>query len=169
MGKGMTWPARLLVATLSAGIFNSGCALARSKPAVMVLTREDTVSFQRDPRVTLFRVTGVVHNLDSRVLYLVGCGPSAQRQISGEWVTLYAPLCFLTEHTVRVAPGDSAVVPFTGPGYTDESTYPRLDPRMVSGLYRLVFNAVVGEPTYDVTPPASQLYKLPSRPFQVKD
>jgi hypothetical protein len=88
--------------------------------------------------------------------------------MEGEWVTLYAPICFLTNSAVRVLPGDSAIVATNVVGYTDANTYPRLDPRMVAGTYRLLFAVTLAEPSMGVTS-AADLYRLPSQTFTVND
>jgi hypothetical protein len=65
---------------------------------------------QRQSDKTSFKVTVVSRNFDSRPLQVLHCGTEAQRQIEGQWVTVFVPVCALDAPS-RLAPGDSIVIP----------------------------------------------------------
>jgi hypothetical protein len=117
---------------------------------VLVGTVEDTVAIQRTADSTYFNVTAVVFNKDTRPVKVQSCGPPLQIDINGAWTTVGATNCVKPGMT-PVAVGDSLVVPVTAFGYTKPDTYPRLNPLMGPGRYRLLFGVgradVRGPPT----------------------
>lgn len=115
------------------------CARTRNSIALTITPVEDTVRLVRTPEVVYFRVSAVLRNADTRTLLVGECGPLAQREISGAWITVYRPICVGHSHW-SLLPGDSAVIAASVSGFTAPNTGPQLDPRMVAGRYRLLFS-----------------------------
>lgn len=119
---------------------------SRSEPLMLdIKTVTDTVALQQNVGVTFFTTTVVVHNRDSRPIALDGCYPAAQREIAGQWVTVFSPTC-VGSGFVPIPAGDSARVTVRLSGYTTPGMLPRLDPRALPGNYRLVFPATLLQP-----------------------
>jgi hypothetical protein len=115
-----------------------GSHTASAPLRVSVRTVEDTVLLHRDSSVTAFTVTAVVRNDDSRPLQVAMCGVEAERDIGGQWTSVFRPFC-ASNALSPLAPRDSMIVPVNAYGYTDSSTAPKLDPRMIPGRYRVIF------------------------------
>jgi hypothetical protein len=99
---------------------------------------EDTVTLRRTAEVTSFVATAVIRNNSTRVLRWLECSHEAQREIDGQWVAVWHPVC-ANGLIFAVAPGDSVIFPVTAYGFTHPAMSPPLDPRMGAGRYRLVF------------------------------
>ena len=125
---------------------------------------QDTVPFYQSPEQSSFAVTTVVHNEDRQRLFVALCGMEAQREIDGTWTTVFMPAC-LSNGLTPLAPGDSIVVPVRITAYTD-NTFPRLDPRMKPGRYRILFGMFNGDP--GGRPAATIGQAKPSTPFIAK-
>src|SRR5665647_572960 len=116
----------------------AACARYTAPALVAIRVVGDTAVLKSNPQGASFQAQAVVHNLGVRTIYVVGCGPSAEREINGEWTSVFSVAC-IGGPTLVAAPGDSAVIPVTLYGYTGGSL-PRLDPRATPGRYRLVFS-----------------------------
>jgi hypothetical protein len=115
------------------------CSLGSDRVLLTITTVEDTVQLVRNSEAAVFHVSAIMRNRDTRRVGGSDCGPSAQREIDGAWVTVYTPYCLGGSSGWALLPGDSLVMPVTVYGYTLPNTGPPLDPRMVSGRYRLLF------------------------------
>lgn len=147
----------------------ASCASRPTPLLVTIRTVEDTVLLRRNPEVTFLKVTAVIRNQDLTQVYLSHCGPAAQREIDGNWVTVYAgPFC-LGSGFFRVGQGDSAILPVEIVGYTTPHTGPRLDPRMTAGRYRLIFGVGLTDPWKREPMPDGSVYQVFSSPFIVRD
>ena len=140
-----------------------GCGSHTDSAPLRVSVRavEDTVLLHRDSSVTAFRVTAVVRNDDSRSLQVAMCGVEAERDIGGQWTSVFRPFC-ASNALSPLAPRDSVIVPVNPYGYTDSSTAPKLDPRMVPGRYRVVFGV------YQQNASVTDVHRQASTPFTVK-
>jgi hypothetical protein len=113
-----------------------------------------------------FSVPVVISNNDSRALYVGGCGPSAERDIGGQWTTVFSPAC-IGDQVWKVDAGDSIVIPVTLYGYTADAMLPRVDvDKAQAGVYRLIFYVDTQDPTGTSTSP-SQTQKVASEPFNL--
>ena len=125
---------------------------------------QDSVPLQQTPDLTKFTVTSIIHNDGHRSVVFGGCGPEAQRNIDGQWQTIWTPICGSPQHA-SIAPGDSLTVPVTVAGFTVPGIEPPLDPRMVAGIYRLRFGISYSD---SINPTASnELEALDSPAFKV--
>jgi hypothetical protein len=143
------------------------CATHTPPLAVAIHSLKDTVVFQRDPGATSFNVTAVVQNRDSRPVYVVGCGPSAQRDIGGTWTTVFIPAC-IQGSSWMVPSGDSVMIPVILYGFTTANMLPRLDSRAGPGRYRLLFSVAPTAPSLGPTSPSS-VQQVASSPFILRD
>jgi hypothetical protein len=109
-----------------------------------IQTVQDTVPFSESPQQASFAVTTVVHNDDRRTLVVALCGMQAQREIDGAWTTVFTPVCPANGVT-PLAPRDSIVVPVSIIAYANNG-FPKLDPRMKPGRYRILFGVFNGDP-----------------------
>ena len=96
------------------------CAGNRPDPELattFVRVTQDSVALQRTPDMTSFSVKVKIRN-DGRVpIVFGGCGPAAQRNISGVWTTVWTPIC-ISSQTATIMPGDSVAFPVTVAGFT---------------------------------------------------
>jgi hypothetical protein len=99
---------------------------------------QDSVPLQRTADMTKFTVSVIIRNDGHGPVVFGGCGPEAQRNIGGEWQTVWTPICGSPQHA-SIAPGDSLILPITVAGFTVAGLEPPLDPRMLPGTYRLRF------------------------------
>jgi hypothetical protein len=119
----------------------TGCAAAVSgRPAYTVRVVDDTVSFVERPDWRGFRVAAVVRNEGPTQLYAHWCHAQAQREIDGQWTTVWSEACGsdLTSPTTLAA-GDSLVRELFVGGSTRVGHGTPLDARIVSGRYRIEF------------------------------
>lgn len=159
---------RLLFALLVA-MWAAACASSQSPLAIRIRVVEDTVLLQRNAEGASFDARAVVNNRGSIPLYLVGCGPSAERDINGAWTAVFNPVCLDGGTSWMAAPRDSTVVPVTLYGFTSENHLPRLDPLAEPGRYRLVFYvATRRDPSTGLTSPSSA-QRIASSPFVLRD
>lgn len=128
----------------------SSCAQNLETVAITIKAVPDTVTLIRNPDAAFFRISAIMRNVANRPLVVADCGPSAQRAINGEWVTIFMPVCLGSAQWV-LSPGDSAVIPALVYGYTAPNTEPHLDPRMVAGRYRLLFGIALADRSRGVT------------------
>lgn len=128
----------LLLYSVASG--SVGCAATTALNSFTIRIVEDTVRLTRSPQGASFHVTAVIRNDADRLLYWSLCAPYAQREISGSWQTVWVPVCLEAGTAPSIAPGDSATVPVRASAFTSPTTFPRLDPRMSAGQYRLVFD-----------------------------
>lgn len=119
-----------------------GCAHERALSGIQIRVLEQAVMLRRNAAGATFSATAVIANHATRPVYWTGCLlPMVQREIENEWVTVWTAPCSLirTIPTTSILPGDSALVPVRVYGNVTDSSFPRLDPRMVAGTYRFVF------------------------------
>ena len=130
---------------LLAALIAIGCGpnVGSAPLRLSIRTVEDTVLLRRDSSVTAFTVTAIVRNDDSRPVQVALCGMEAERDIGGQWTSVFRPFC-ASNALSPLAPRDSLIVPVNVYGYTDSNTAPKLDPRMVPGRYRVVFGVYLG-------------------------
>ena len=128
----------LLVYSVASG--SVSCATSTGLNSFTIRIVEDTVRLARSPQGASFDVTAVIRNDAARPLYWSSCAPYAQRQISGSWQTVWVPVCLEGGPASSIAPGEAATVPVRASAFTSPTTFPRLDPRMSAGQYRLVFD-----------------------------
>lgn len=138
-----------------------GCASSSRPLSVAIQPLKDSVPLVRNPEAASFQISVVVRNNESRPIYLVGCGPSAEREIGGSWTTVFNPSC-LTPNTKTVSANDSVEIPVLLYGYTNGG--PTLDPRALPGRYRLIFYVQVQDPSSGALSPFGG-EKIPSTPF----
>jgi hypothetical protein len=145
----------LVTALFSLSLGSAACARNYGEQELRTLvirSARDSISLQRTPEMTSFAVDLIIRNGGSRPIIVGGCGPEAQRQISGQWQTVWRPVC-VSEHASLVAPGDSLTGSLTIAGFTKPGIEPPLDPRMTAGTYRLRFG--VSDPSSSGTQPVS--------------
>lgn len=148
-------------------LIGSGCN-GIGAPKVVVRSAQDTVVLHRNPDGVYFNVSAVVRSEDSRPLYIYGCRFEAQREISGVWTTLFMPAC-MADPTLVLAPGDSVQRELRIAGFTSGRMYPPLDPRMVSGRYRVVFGVTDMDPRLFPNNPNRKIRSAVSQPFAVEE
>jgi hypothetical protein len=152
---------------LLAGVAAEGCANRSVAASIAIRIVEDTVVLQRHPEITSFKVTAVLRNKSSRTLVVQMCGTGAERQIDGNWVTVFMPFC-ASSGLSRLAAGDSVIIPVDVFGFTARNMGPRLDPRMGPGRYRLGFGIGFDDAVeWDRVPPSMRAVASP--PFIVRD
>ncbi len=144
---------RLAIAgfALSALIF--GCArnhVAKELDATVIRLVRDSVPLQRTADKVSFTVNVIIRNGGATSIDVGGCGPEAQREINGEWQTVWSPVC-ISRQSSLIAPSDSLIQPLTVAGFTKPGIEPQLDPRMTAGKYRLRF----GVTYFDTTNPTA--------------
>jgi hypothetical protein len=125
---------------------------------------QDSVPLEHTPDLTRFSVTVVIRNDGHTPVVFGGCGPEAQRDISGQWETVWTPVCG-SPQSALLAPGDSLSLPITVAGFIQPGMEPQLDPRMVPGRYRLRFGISYSDSANPTG--SSQLEALDSPPFTV--
>ncbi len=130
----------------------------------IVRLAQDSVPLQRTPDLTRFAVTAIVRNDGHVPVVFGGCGPEAQRNIDGQWQTVWTPMCLSPQHA-SISPGDSLTLPITVAGFTVPGIEPLLDPRMVAGTYRLRFG--ISYPDTSNPTASNELEALDSPPFKV--
>lgn len=144
-----------------------GCATHRAPLLVAIRVFEDTVAFRQNSEETSLHVTAIVRNRDSRPVYVVGCFPSAERDIDGTWTTVFIPTC-MGQSSWLVGSGDSTMIPITLYGFKTPNMMPKLDPRASPGRYRLIFPVGPTDPFMGPIPP-SLIQLTASSPFIVRD
>jgi len=155
---------RSLLAVLA---LSSGACTPNTHPFTLsIRTVEDTVALRVDPEKLSFNVTAIARNDDPHPVELLECRTSAQRDIDGQWITIFTPFC-TTSGATMVASRDSITMAVAVYGFSAPNMLPRADPRMVAGRYRLVF--VAREPTSEVNGPPSAVQTIPSLPFFVTE
>lgn len=148
-------PIRLVAALLPLGVGSAACArnhIGRELRTLVIRSARDSVHLQRTADMTSFTVDVIIRNRGSRPLIVGGCGPEAQREINGQWQTVWSPVCVSAQASL-IAPGDSLTGALTIAGFTKPGIEPPLDPRMTAGIYRLRFG--VSDPTSPGTKPVS--------------
>jgi hypothetical protein len=158
----------LLALTVSGWL--DGCASSPRHLAISIRVTADTVLLRRYSEGASFNTRVIVQNKESRPLYVVGCGPTAERDVAGTWTQVFTSVC-MQELSYRVAPKDSTLFPVTVYGSSAVNTAPRVDPRAEPGRYRLVFGvtAATPDPSTGFFPPSSSIQRTASEPFILKD
>jgi hypothetical protein len=113
--------------------------------ATMIRLVRDSVPLQRTADMVSFTVNVVIANRGATPVVVGGCGPEVQRQISGEWQTVWSPVCIDMQSSL-ISPEDSLTGPVTPAGFTKPGFEPPLDPRMTAGTYRLRFGVSYPDP-----------------------
>lgn len=149
--------------TASAG----DCPGTHSPLSLRIRVVGDTVRLRRFPEGVSLDANVIVRNRESHPVYIVGCWPSAERDIDGTWTEVFRPAC-LQGRTLELAPADSAFIPVSLQGFTATNMLPRLDPRAEPGRYRLVFwaSAASPDPSTGIASPSSAK-RVTSEPFIV--
>lgn len=119
-------------------VFMFGCFNRAVTAPLNIRTAEDTVILMRNASGATFNVTAVVRNDSSRPLYWIECGTEPQRQIEGRWYTVWSSVCLTSWPPTVIPPGDSASFPLRASAFKSPTSFPRLDPRLVAGRYRLL-------------------------------
>lgn len=148
-------PVRLVAALLSLGLGSAACArnhVEQELRTLLIRSARDSVRLQRTAEMTSFAVDVIIRNRGSRPMIVGGCGPEAQREINGQWQTVWSPVC-VSEQASLIAPGDSLTGTLTVAGFTKPGIEPPLDPRMTAGTYRLRFG--VSDPSSSWSKPVS--------------
>jgi hypothetical protein len=147
-------PFRLVAALLTLGLGSGACARTHVEElrTLVIRSLRDSVRLQRTPEMTSFAVDLIIHNRGSKPIIVGGCGPEAQREINGQWQTVWSPVC-VSEQASLLSPGDSLTGALTIAGFTKPGIEPPLDPRMTAGTYRLRFG--VSDPPTSGTKPVS--------------
>jgi hypothetical protein len=138
-------PIHLLAALLSLAVGSAACArnrLEKDLHTLLVRSARDSVQLRRTADMTSFTVDVIIRNGGSRPIIVGGCGPEAQREINGQWQTIWQPVC-VSPGFELIAPGDSVTAALTVAGFTRPGIEPQLDPRMTAGTYRLRFGVSV--------------------------
>jgi hypothetical protein len=105
---------------------------------VTVAVRENTISFMEMPDARVLRVTAVIRNRGARTVYMSTCGPSVEREILGQWESVWAPGCL--EGAFTIPPEDSLVMPVAAYWHTDPRLGPpTADQRIGPGRYRIKY------------------------------
>jgi len=146
---------RLVAALLSLGLGSAACGrnhVEQELQSLVIRSARDSVRLQRTAEMTSFAVDVIIRNRGSRPIIVGGCGPEAQREINGQWQTVWSPVC-VSEQASLIAPGDTLRGALTIAGFTKPGIEPRLDPRMTAGTYRLRFG--VSDPSWSGTKPVS--------------
>lgn len=125
------------------------------------------MQLEQRPGATSFKLAVVMRNDDSDTLYVEACQFDAQREIDGTWISVFTPVCAGSAY-IRLRPGDSRQQAVSVHGSTRERTFPRLDPRMVAGRYRLRFGVSSADRFLGRVDPNS-VRGVTSRPFTVKE
>ncbi len=153
----------LFISTVS----DNSCAHRDQLLSLSIRVDADTIRLKRFPEGAALEARALVHNNESRPVYLVGCWPSAERDINGAWTQVFSPVC-IDAVTRTLAPGDSTLIPIALYGFTATNMLPRLDPRAEPGRYRLVFwvTTAAPDPSTNLTSPGSTR-RIESAPFIV--
>jgi len=148
-------PIRIVATLVSVGLGSGACArnyVERELRTVVIRSAADSVRLRRTAEMTSFAVDVIIRNRGSRPIIVGGCGPEAQREINGQWQTVWSPVC-VSEQASLIAPGDSLTGALTIAGFTKPGIEPPLDPRMTAGTYRLRFG--VSDPSSPGNKPIS--------------
>lgn len=149
-------------------IASADACAARHRPlSVRIRVVGDTISLRQFAEGVSLDAKALVENQESHSVYIVGCWPSAERDIGGAWTQVFAPVC-VDGRTHEIAAAASAVIPITLYGFTATNMLPRLDPRAEPGKYRLIFSvtAATPDPSTGLTSPRSAT-RVTSVPFMV--
>lgn len=133
-------------------------------PSTALRIVEDSVALQQAPAGTFFRVTLVIRNTAGQQVRLGGCGPGAQRNIDGQWKTVWTPIC-LTPTQAVIEAGDSLTIAVSASGATQPAALPQESGQLVAGLYRLSVGVWYPE-SPDATAPV-RLQEIDSPAFKV--
>jgi hypothetical protein len=146
---------RIVATLVSLGLASGACArnyVERELRTVIIRSARDSIRLQHTAEMTSFAVDVIIRNRGSRPIIVGGCGPEAQREVNGQWQTVWSPVC-VSEQASFIGPGDSSTSALTIAGFTKPGIEPRLDPRMTAGTYRLRFG--VSDVSSSGTKPAS--------------
>jgi hypothetical protein len=136
---------RVRPAIVMAGVANVwlvvSCATSRSAESVSIRLQPDVVALRREPDAVALDLHAQIRNRSAQELYVAPslCGVELQRQLEGAWQTVWIPACAPVAYPPqRVAAGDSVSSSFTARAFTNDHTFPKYDPRMGPGRYRVV-------------------------------
>lgn len=132
--------ARLALLTSSVWVMLS-CATSASAESVVIRLQPDVVSLRHEPDAVALDLRVQIRNGSPQPLFVATgiCGVELQRQVDGAWQTVWIPACGLGANPPqRLASGDSVGTSFTARGFTDANAFPKYDPRMIAGRYRVV-------------------------------
>ena len=121
-------------------ILAGACAPRAHPPIVSIQTSPETVTLSRNDKGVTFTLTSVIRNEGPGPLYLFPCGPDLNRLIGDSWVSVWTAPCALSSPLTQIDPGDSLTLPVRVVAYSDPASFPRLDPRLTAGQYRLVWD-----------------------------
>lgn len=144
----------------------TACAHSPESVPARIVIAEDTTILVLTPEAGSFRVNAAITNEGSRTIYLGGCGPEVQRKIGSEWQTVWTDICAGTPGLTSIAAGDSLRFPVVVFGFRQPNRFPAFDPRIQTGVYRLLFG--FGTNAANATAPVS-LTQRPSTQFVVLD
>jgi hypothetical protein len=165
----MNVPSRLFVYPILLGLLAGGgasCASSFARLPVKIRLLEDTVHLRRYPEGMSFEARAIVANRGSRTLYVVGCGPSAERDINGTWTPVFTPTC-IHEMLQLAEANDSIIIPVKLFGFTASKKLPRLDRHAEPGRYRIIFYVTATPPS--PSRPASSVRPIASMPFVLQN
>lgn len=143
----------------------SACATAPKHIDVSVNVAPDTVRLLETADGVILRADAVVSNGESYPVYIVGCGPAAERQIGESWKEVFSPVC-ATSGNRLAEPKSAMTVSVMLYGFTKPGLAPRLDPLAQPGLYRFVFQVSQAGREDGPTEPQKS-FRLVSRTFMV--
>lgn len=156
-GHYLTYAVRALMFVLATACAKPNTTAAG--PTYSLRVTEDTVLFSSTPEWKSFTVTALIRNHGPGALYAHWCTASAQREIDSVWTTVWSAPC-LSDLTGpdAIAPGDSLIRTLSVGGYTTPGKLMELDPRVVSGKYRIEFAISFGveDGTMTGVPPQEQ-------------
>jgi hypothetical protein len=117
------------------------CATSPTPGSVGIRVQPDVVSLRHEPNAVALDLHVQVRNGSPQPLYLATglCGVELQRDVEGDWQTVWIPACGLVASPAqRVPAGDSVSTSFTARGFTGTNALPQFDPRMIAGRYRVI-------------------------------
>ena len=117
------------------------CAISKSRKSTVIRVVSDPVEMRRDSSAVSLRATVLIRNDGRRPLFFSrnACGAELQRSVDNGWQTVWMPACTLViVPPLRIAPGDSVTTTFNAVAFTTNNAFPRYDPRMTAGRYRLL-------------------------------
>lgn len=120
--------------------------VSKQVDATVIRFVRDSVPLQRTADMVFFTVNVIIRNRGATPIEVGGCGPEAQREINGEWPTLWSPVCVSPQSSL-IVPGDSVMGPLTVAWFIKPGIEPQLDPRVTAGTYRLRYGVSYSETT----------------------
>lgn len=110
-----------------------------STGAVVVRLRDDIVTVRSEASGVYATLPVEIYNTGQRTgYYQVSCGVQLQRQVDTVWTTLWSQICVDAGTPLALAPLQRASVDIPFAAYRTSTALPQADPRLVTGVYRIL-------------------------------